>query len=73
MKGVPRGDTIHRGDEVSSGTHVGHIEAQSFIDNGVQALERGVNGIGPLNRRIPMEYLLVDPNVGYESLPLPTA
>ena len=32
VKGVPRGDTIHRGDEISSGTNLGHVESQSVID-----------------------------------------
>ena len=68
---VPRRDSIQRDYKVSSGTDLGHVEAQSVIDYGVQALERGVNGVRALDRCVPMEYLLVHLHVGYESISFP--
>ena len=71
VQGIPRRDPIQRDYKVSSGTNPGHVEAESVIDYGVQALERGVDGVRALNRCVPMEYLLVDLRVDYESLSFP--
>ena len=70
MQGVPCGEAVYRADECSGGADLGHAKGQNVVGNRVKALERSVNGIKPLNRRVAMKYLLVDLHIGDESFPV---
>ena len=49
---------------------ISDMPGQNVVGNRVKALERSVNGIKPLNRRVAMKYLLVDLHIGDESFPV---